>query len=283
MAAVPSTQVSAAADAELASCALERLERALQLAQEHHALEDALFLRARTALQGAVWARDGSHYAAMEAATAAAVSCSAAGAGVSAAAFTLAAARVPAAFERIAESRPAAAVRHFAGGALPTTILSCCSGALLPLLGMRYARSLRATCTEARGAVAALPWWDPTTPVPLARAAAWRACFPSAEAARLSPRDEPTAAALAPLAGLAELRVATNQQRAAASDALPGVRLVLERPVSYAFFDIALRRVEGYFEPRSHMTSCARGWVEELAHSMHDGAGRDAPPLAGRL
>ena len=67
MAAVPSTQVSAAADAELASCALERLERALQLAQEHHALEDALYLRASTALQGAVRARDGSHYAAMEA------------------------------------------------------------------------------------------------------------------------------------------------------------------------------------------------------------------------
>ena len=52
-------------------------------------------------------------------------------------------------FARLSASRGAQPIGAFAGGGLPTTILSCCAGALLPLLSSAAVLPLRAACREA--------------------------------------------------------------------------------------------------------------------------------------
>jgi hypothetical protein len=103
-----------------------------------------------------------------------------------------------ASFARISASRPPAArVAAFAGGDQHTTILSSCQTHLLSLLDTRAALPLRATCREARAAVARHPFCDlgtiiqghlgptlqPTAPAGLR--GAWRACFPCARGANV--------------------------------------------------------------------------------------------------
>ena len=111
------------------------------------------------------------------------------------------------AFARISASRaPQSAIGAFAGGALPTTVLSSCSARLLPFLSSRDVLPLRATCAEARAAIAAHPFCDLATvvhghlgpallpPPPVAgeqqqqqqqQRGAWRACFPRARGANV--------------------------------------------------------------------------------------------------
>jgi hypothetical protein len=53
-------------------------------------------------------------------------------------------------FARLSSSRGALGpLGAFAGGVLPTTILNCCVGALLPMLSTSSVLPLRATCKEA--------------------------------------------------------------------------------------------------------------------------------------
>jgi hypothetical protein len=92
-------------------------------------------------------------------------------------------------FARISASRGEHPIGAFAGGALPTTLLSCCSTALLPLLSSAAVLPLRATCREAAAAVAAHPWEDSKTLI-RGRVRDWRACFPRARAANVADTAE---------------------------------------------------------------------------------------------
>ena len=86
-------------------------------------------------------------------------------------------------FARLSASRGALGpLCAFAGGALPTTILSCCAGALLPLLSTQDVLPLRAACKEAAAAIAQHPWENSETLI-MGCVGAWRACFPRARAA----------------------------------------------------------------------------------------------------
>ena len=87
-------------------------------------------------------------------------------------------------FTRISASRGEHPICAFAGGALPTTLLSCCAGALLPMLSTAAVLPLRAACKEAAAAVAAHPWEDSETLI-RGRVRDWRACFPRARAANV--------------------------------------------------------------------------------------------------
>ena len=61
-------------------------------------------------------------------------------------------------FARISSSRGIVGpLSAFAGGALPTTILSSCSYTLLQMLSPSAVKPLEATCKEAARAVAAQP------------------------------------------------------------------------------------------------------------------------------
>ena len=93
-------------------------------------------------------------------------------------------------FARISDSRGGALgpLDAFAGGALPTTVLSCCARALLPLLSSAAVLPLRATCREAAAAIAQHPWEDGETLIK-GRVRDWRACFPRARAANLAGKD----------------------------------------------------------------------------------------------
>jgi hypothetical protein len=89
-------------------------------------------------------------------------------------------------FARLSASRGALGpLAAFAGGALPTTILSTLASALLPLLGTAAALPLRVTCKEAAATVSGFPWEDSETVIK-GSIAAWRACFPRARAANVS-------------------------------------------------------------------------------------------------
>ena len=68
-------------------------------------------------------------------------------------------------------------------------VLSVASYTLLELVGTRGACALRATCREARDAVAAHPWADTVTRVE-GSLALWRTCFPRAQAANVSERGD---------------------------------------------------------------------------------------------
>jgi hypothetical protein len=57
-------------------------------------------------------------------------------------------------FARISASRGDHPICAFAGGSLSTTLLSCCAGALLPMLDTRAVLPLRGTCKEAHAAAA---------------------------------------------------------------------------------------------------------------------------------
>ena len=89
-------------------------------------------------------------------------------------------------FSRLSASRNALGpLGAFAGGALPTTIFSCCAGTLLRLLSTGDVLPLRATCKEAATAIAQHPWEDSATLI-RGRLRDWRACFPRARAANLA-------------------------------------------------------------------------------------------------
>ena len=90
----------------------------------------------------------------------------------------------PVTFARISASRGEHPICAFAGGALPTTLLSCCSTALLRMLSTAAMLPLRAACKEAAAAIAAHPWEDSATAI-RGRVRDWRACFPRARAANL--------------------------------------------------------------------------------------------------
>jgi hypothetical protein len=111
--------------------------------------------------------------------------CAAEGGG--AAASAAAPPPLPAAvFARVSASRAARhAIAAFCGGPLPHTILSACAGSLLPLLDTHSALPLRATCSEARAAVAQHQWRSRDGPI-RGSVAHWRACFPRALCANLS-------------------------------------------------------------------------------------------------
>ena len=66
----------------------------------------------------------------------------------------------------------------------PATLLSAIAPQLLAFFDTRNVLPLRASCTEARAAVAAAPWRDAATRI-RGSVAAWRACFPAARAAGL--------------------------------------------------------------------------------------------------
>jgi sugar lactone lactonase YvrE len=130
-------------------------------------------------------------------------------------------------FARVSASRArGAAIGAFSGGAGDTTVLSCCSHTLLPLLGSRGALALRATCSEARRAVAREPWDEPNTPIyNLAR---WRACCPAARTACVEVHalrgDERWGA----LAGVGVVRLvggASEELAAVVGSALPRARV----------------------------------------------------------
>ena len=114
---------------------------------------------------------------------------------------------------RVSASHGEHPICAFAGGALPTTILSCCARALLPLLSTRAVLPLRATCMEAAAAIAAHPWEDSETLI-RGRVRDWRACFPRARAANVAdtylfcaPRQAPGDADFVHLAGLRALNM----------------------------------------------------------------------------
>ena len=65
----------------------------------------------------------------------------------------------------------------------PSTLLAAAAPMLLAFFDTRSVLALRTSCTEARAAVAAMPWDDASTPI-FGRLAAWRACFPAARAAK---------------------------------------------------------------------------------------------------
>ena len=88
-------------------------------------------------------------------------------------------------FSRLSLSRARHPLSAFAGGALPHTILSCSSAALLSMFSTRAVLPLRATCKDAMAAVAAHPFEDQSA-LPCGSAAAWRACFPAARAVNVS-------------------------------------------------------------------------------------------------
>ena len=89
-------------------------------------------------------------------------------------------------FARISSSRfSLGPLRAFAGDFLPTTSLSCCAGAMLPLLSTSDVLPLRATCREAAIAIAQHPWEDSETLIQ-GHVRNWRACFPRARAANLA-------------------------------------------------------------------------------------------------
>ena len=69
----------------------------------------------------------------------------------------------------------------------PATLLSVAVPALLAFFDTRSVLPLRASCTEARAAVAAQPWEDPETHI-TGPVVAWRACFPAARTAALAER-----------------------------------------------------------------------------------------------
>ena len=127
-------------------------------------------------------------------------------------------------FTRLSDSRGGTLglLGAFAGGALHTTILSCCAGALLPMLSTGDVLPLRATCKEAAAAIAQHPWEDSETVI-RGRVRDWRACFPRARAANLagkgpgffgcSLRVIPLAdAELVHLAGLRTLNIAGRKE-----------------------------------------------------------------------
>jgi hypothetical protein len=90
-------------------------------------------------------------------------------------------------FARISASRaPGTALSAACGGADTHTLLSPqrVQDALLRLLNTRTALPLRATCKEARAAVAGHAWEDAETVI-LGSIAAWRACFPRARSANV--------------------------------------------------------------------------------------------------
>ena len=66
----------------------------------------------------------------------------------------------------------------------PATLLSVAAPALLAFFDTRSVLPLRASCTEARAAVAAQPWADTITRI-AGPVSAWRACFPAARAATI--------------------------------------------------------------------------------------------------
>ena len=109
-------------------------------------------------------------------------------------------ARVDAVFSRLSSSRGALGpLAAFAGGTLPSTLLSACAGALLPLLSSRAALPLRAACREAAAAVASHPWEDCETLI-RGSVGAWRACFPRARAANVAQSFEGDEWRLTPVA-----------------------------------------------------------------------------------
>ena len=83
-------------------------------------------------------------------------------------------------YARISASRPpSGAIAAFAGGALDTTLLSSCSGALLACLDTAAALPLRAACRELRDAVARYPWaTDARRPIRRGNVEAWRVGLP---------------------------------------------------------------------------------------------------------
>jgi WD40 repeat protein len=191
-------------------------------------------------------------------------------------------------FARLSSSR-ATAITAFCGGAADTTILSCTSGALLDLLPPRSLLALRATCRDARAAVALHPLEDAAADVSCSLAA-WRACFPCArvangdglarEGAALAPQD------LACLRGLRVLllRSASAGALAAARSALPGTLvlgqvtggrvggLTLSTCVSgLALVEPGLVASGGYADATVHLWRAATGAVEGRVESARGG------------
>ena len=72
----------------------------------------------------------------------------------------------------------------------PDSVLSHCSGALLPMFDTAEATVLRLLCREFKEAVAQFPWEDDKTVI-RGSVAAWRACFPKARWANVT-EDEDT-------------------------------------------------------------------------------------------
>ena len=129
--------------------------------------------------------RDDADRVARAAAAAAAASAAASRAAASSAALVgFVPANPLAMFARISASRISSPgpLCAFAGGSLPTTILSSCAHMLLQLLSSRAVLPLRAICKEAAATVARHPWEDSVT---LIRGSVryWRAFFPRARAA----------------------------------------------------------------------------------------------------
>ena len=65
----------------------------------------------------------------------------------------------------------------------PDSVLSHCSGALLPFFDTKEATVLRLLCREFKEAVGQIPWEDEKTVIK-GSVAAWRACFPQGQAGK---------------------------------------------------------------------------------------------------
>jgi hypothetical protein len=146
-------------------------------------------------------------------------------------------------FARLSAARPPRqAIGAFAGGALDTTILSTCEGALLGFFTTRTILPLRAACRDTRAATARRGWEDVDTAI-FGSLTGWAACFPAARSGNAGGRVRAGAppvtaeewaslrALREPASGAPSLRKllllgAEEGLAAAARGALPGVRIV---------------------------------------------------------
>ena len=133
-------------------------------------------------------------------------------------------------FARISASRsPLAPLDAFAGGSTAHSVLSGCLPTLLCFFDTPAVLPLRATCSEARNAIARHPWQDAETPIQ-GSLAAWRACFPAARTANATPLARPGCPRQQwrVLQGLHVLLVlgASKGLLSQVHGALPGVRVV---------------------------------------------------------
>ena len=71
----------------------------------------------------------------------------------------------------------------------PDSVLSHCSGALLPMFDTKEATVLRLLCREFKETVAQFPWEDDETVI-RGSVAAWRACFPKARWANVTEDED---------------------------------------------------------------------------------------------
>jgi hypothetical protein len=144
----------------------------------------SVFCRADHRLTHSCTSDDAVRVARASAAAAAASAAASRAAASSAALVGFVPANYMAMFARISASRgsPRGPLCAFAGGSLPTTILSSCADMLLSLLSSRDVLPLRAACREGAVTVARYPFEDSATLI-RGSVRCWRACFPHALAA----------------------------------------------------------------------------------------------------